>query len=99
MKDRYLTKDPYLVWSNENGGWLGPSGVGYVSNIEEAGQFSHARALEICASPKAGRRSGERQLDLPVRYSDARFILLPSIRFGNGKDSQLNSYEVPMTRT
>ena len=75
MKDPYLIKDPYLVWSNENGGWLGRNGVGCVSNIEDAGQFSHARALEICASAKPGRRSSERHLDLPVRYSDASFIL------------------------
>ena len=75
MKDPYLIKDPYLVWSNENGGWLGRSGVGCVSNIEDAGQFSHARALEICASAKPGRRSSERLLDLPVRYSDASFIV------------------------
>ena len=25
MKDPYLIKDPYLVWSSENGGWLGPT--------------------------------------------------------------------------
>ena len=75
MKDPYLIKDPYLVWSNENGGWLGRSGVGCVSNIEDAGQFSHARALEICASSKPGRRINEQLRNLPVRYRDATFLL------------------------
>jgi hypothetical protein len=74
MKDPYVIKDPYLVWSSDNGGWLAPSGVGYSSNIKQAGQFSHARALEICANPNPGRRSAQRLNDLPVRYSDASFI-------------------------
>ena len=87
MKDPHLTKDTYLVWSNENGGWLGRSGVGCVSNIEDAGQFSHARALEICANAEPGPRSSERLLDLPVRYSDATFVLFRQSRFGNGKNS------------
>ena len=29
MKDPYLTKDLYLVWSNEKGGWLGAVSVAY----------------------------------------------------------------------
>ena len=74
MKDPYLIKDPYLVWSTENSGWLGPSRVGYVSNIENAGQFSHATALEICANAKSGRRINEQLRNLPVRYSDATFL-------------------------
>ena len=75
MKNPSRIKDPYLVWSTEFSGWLGPSRVGYVSNIENAGQFSHATALEICADAKPGRRINEQLRNLPVRYRDATFLL------------------------
>ena len=75
MKNPSLTRDPYLVWSIEFSGWLGPSRVGYVSNIENAGQFSHATALEICANAKSGRRINEQLRNLPVWYRDITFLL------------------------
>jgi hypothetical protein len=83
MNNPYLTKDPYLVWSTEFSGWLGPSRVGYVSNIENAGQFSHAAALEVCVDAKPGRRTNEQLRNL--RYGTAMHLpFVPSVREAPG---------------
>ena len=71
MKNHSPIRDPYLVWSTE----FSVSRRGYLTNIENAGQFSHATALEICADTKLGRRINEQLRNLPVRYRDATFLL------------------------
>jgi hypothetical protein len=42
----------YLVWSNENGSWWGPSGARYTGDVWEAGRYTEEKAREAC-----GRRT------------------------------------------
>ena len=44
-----MAETRYLIWSFEHRGWWRPGGSGgYAADFEDAGLFSHDRALEIC---------------------------------------------------
>ena len=77
----------YLVWSFEHGGWWTPGGArGYTNELEEAGLFSHDRALEICLSGNIvgineamvplGEHTldGERKRERPVGQASAEAV-------------------------
>jgi len=66
-----MTDDTYLVWSHEHQAWWGPGRCGYVRSLAQAGRYSHAEALTICAQAIPGTSSRMGALpDLPVRLSD-----------------------------
>ena len=61
----------YLVWSNEHRRWWGPSHHGYVTRVSDAGRYSLADALDLCANAVPGQVEQKRWLpDLPVRLAD-----------------------------
>lgn len=63
--------DDYLIWSHEHGAWWGPHRCGYVPRVSEAGRYSHAEALDICARAIPGTAIVLGRLpELPVRLAD-----------------------------
>lgn len=64
--------DTYLVWSNEHRAWWGPFGWGYVKDVELAGRYTRAEALEICTSALDGRNKSEPLPEIPVREEDVK---------------------------
>lgn len=60
----------YLIWSVEHGAWWGPSCVGYVPGIAQAGRFPRDVALMLClkAIPGTAARMGALpELPVPLR--------------------------------
>lgn len=68
----------YMIWSLEHSLWWGPHRRGYTISIAEAGLYSHAVALNICARaiPGASTRIGGALPDLPVRQDDINAMVL-----------------------
>ena len=64
--------EPYLIWSHEHGAWWGPGRHGYVQAVADAGRYSHAQAMAICADAMPGNLERLGVLpELPVREADA----------------------------
>lgn len=61
---------PYLIWSNEHVAWWGPGQRGYTRLIEQAGIYSRAQAMEICATARGGWAVGTPPPELPVAVAD-----------------------------
>jgi hypothetical protein len=80
--------DTYLVLSAEHGGWWGPDHCGYTYRLSEAGRYSRADALMICADAIPGTASRMRALpELPVRLAD----VLAMLRGPNGEEYEPGS--------
>jgi hypothetical protein len=63
--------DPYLIWSHEHKRWWGPGESGYTRHVSQAGRYSHADAVAICAKAIPGNAKALGALpELPVRLSD-----------------------------
>ena len=43
----YRQPQPWIVWSEQDGRWWGPGGMGYVDSILAAGRYTEAEAKEI----------------------------------------------------
>jgi len=77
--------DLYLIWSIEHRAWWAPAREGYARQLSRAGHYSHADALDICASaiPGTARRIGQFP-ELPVRLADMQsFVADHAKRFPN----------------
>ena len=37
----------YLIWSNKHSAWLGDAGWGYFQEVEAAGRYTEAEAVDI----------------------------------------------------
>ena len=66
-----MSDDAYFIWSHEHGAWWGPGRCGYVRSIAQAGRYSHAEAIDICANaiPGTSRKLGALP-ELPVLEAD-----------------------------
>jgi hypothetical protein len=63
--------EAYLVWSHEHGRWWGPGRSGYTRRLSEAGRYTRAEAVAICAKAIPGNAARYRSLpELPVREED-----------------------------
>ncbi len=62
---------PFLIWSNEHSAWWRANRAGYTIHLREAGWYSHADALSICAGARDGWRPGTPPPELPVALADA----------------------------
>lgn len=60
----------YLIWSHEHRAWWAPDGAGYARQLSEAGHYSRAEALRICARAIPGGRRLQALPELPVRLDD-----------------------------
>jgi len=61
----------FLIWSHEHGAWWGPGRSGYVNSVAQAGRYSHAEAIDICANSMPGTTRWLGALpELPVREAD-----------------------------
>jgi hypothetical protein len=49
---------PWVVWSEEHGGWWRPGEHGYTHSLKEAGRFSMERAFEIEKNANKHLRNG-----------------------------------------
>ena len=67
--------DPYLVWSNEHGGWWGPGGFGYAPDLRSAGRFTRAQALKICRDALPTAAHIGMISEIPVRLADMSKML------------------------
>ena len=68
--------DLYLVWSHEHSAWWGPGGCGYVRRVSQAGRYTKADALTICADGIPGNATRQGALpQLPVALADVEEIL------------------------
>jgi hypothetical protein len=66
----------YLVWSHEHGAWWRPGGLGYTPRLSEAGRFSRADALMICANAIPGTAARKGWLpELPIALTDVLDML------------------------
>lgn len=63
------TAERYLIWSHEHSGWWGPGERGYCPEFPEAGVYTRAEALRICARASIARPNGPYN-ELPVRLAD-----------------------------
>lgn len=63
-------EDPWVVWSFEHDRWWAPRECGYVDRLEDAGDYTQERALEICAGANLGRPA-HRPNELAFPRSDA----------------------------
>lgn len=59
----------YLVWSNEHAKWWGPGKTGYTPLVSNAGRYSRAEALAICADAMVGWKLPVPP-EIPVRLAD-----------------------------
>lgn len=68
--------ESYLIWSHEHMQWWLPGQAGYTSRLSEAGRYTHAEALMLCAQaiPGTARRIGALP-ELPVRAPDVASIV------------------------
>lgn len=67
--------DPYLVWSNEHGGWWKAGGWGYDAGLNEAGRFSRDEAIRICRQALPTAMHLGVISEIPVRLADLTEIL------------------------
>ena len=67
--------DMFLIWSHEHCAWWGPDRCGYVRSVSRAGRYTHAEAMDICASaiPGTARTLGALP-ELPVREDDVAMM-------------------------
>jgi hypothetical protein len=72
-----MSDDTYLIYSAEHGGqWWGPGGCGYVRRISEAGRYTHADAIAICAKAIPGTSQKIGMLpELPVLLTDVEVMV------------------------
>lgn len=42
--------DAYMVWSHEHGAWWRARRCGYTKDVQQAGTYTRAEALDICVS-------------------------------------------------
>jgi hypothetical protein len=78
LKGRRRPKRPvrFLIWSPENQAWRLPGGMGYTSDLMEAGRFTRAEALGICRNALPDRWHPARPLpELPIREIDLAHML------------------------
>ena len=63
--------DSYLIWSHFHFAWRGPDRCVLTRLLGQAGRYSHAEAIDICASaiPGMGLLAGALP-ELPVREAD-----------------------------
>jgi hypothetical protein len=61
-----MTDFPYLIWSNEHRAWWRPDRQGYTKRVADAGRYSEAEALEICANAIPGRQPNAPLPEVPV---------------------------------
>lgn len=66
-----LTKEPFLIWSNEHSAWWNPGRAGYTTHLALAGRYSHAEALAISVDARGGWRPGSPPPEIPVAEADA----------------------------
>jgi len=62
---------PYLIWSNEHGAWWRPNSAGYTSEIERAGRYTRAQAIDQCAYGRDGYTARDCPSEIPVRFDAA----------------------------
>lgn len=43
-----MPESTYYIWSNEHRGWWGPDSCGYTPDVNKAGRYHRAVALQIC---------------------------------------------------
>jgi hypothetical protein len=61
----------YLIWSHEHRAWWGPGRSGYTPRLSQAGRYSHAEALRLCAEAMPGTSTDMGALpELPVLEAD-----------------------------
>jgi hypothetical protein len=65
-----MMNDPYLVWSNEHGGWWKAGGWGYSTGLNEAGHFSRDQAIRICRNALPTAAHIGMISEIPVRLAD-----------------------------
>lgn len=70
-----MADEPYLIWSHEHGAWWGPEECGYVRSLSQAGRYTQAQALAVCARALPGTSRRLRTFpELPVREADMLVI-------------------------
>jgi hypothetical protein len=67
--------DPYLVWSNEHGGWWKAGGWGYDPGLKSAGRFTRAQAIKICRDALPTSAHLKMVSEIPVRLADVNEML------------------------
>lgn len=61
----------YLVWSNEHRAWWAPECRGYTRNIDKAGRYDRAKALDIASTRGGGWPGDGNPYEIMVPESDA----------------------------
>lgn len=59
--------DEVLIWSFEHNAWWAPAACGYVATVAEAGLYTLATAIDICARANIARIN-EAIVPLPWQY-------------------------------
>ena len=74
----------YFIWSNEHRAWRSPDERGYTRELNDAGFYTHQRAIEICARATLGWLEGDPPPEIPVFAADAlqALVLEPAQRTG-----------------
>lgn len=61
----------YFIWSHEHRAWWGPDRTGYTRELDKAGLYTRAAAIEICINARGGWHPGEPPPEIPVFHYDA----------------------------
>lgn len=60
----------YLIWSHEHGLWWRANRSGYAVAVKDAGRYTRAEAIKICAGTRDGWTDDGRPSEIPVRLED-----------------------------
>jgi hypothetical protein len=84
--------DAYLIWSHEHAAWWGPARSGYVTRISQAGRYTRAEAVRICADaiPGTSYRLGALP-ELPVSLFDLA-LMIEAHTSGFGDDPERDKW-------
>ena len=75
-----MNKDmPYAIFSREHRGWWKTGGWGYTYDINEAGEFSYAKAEQICGGANVGRGPWELQ-EIMIPFDLAIMISMATVK-------------------
>jgi len=64
------SEQPWVIWSFEHNAWWGPDRCGYVSDLADAGRYSHAEVDEIVGAANRFGKGVINEQGLPLPYAE-----------------------------